>query len=373
MWRRLRRVLVGDVERRLAELEGLDRPPGPDELRHQVEELVHRAVDLNQTVLARQVDELTSAVGDLRAGLAGNRQHTEAAVAAVQVASVAAAREHTEAAVEVAVATLTRRIHQLRRAQQLTPPATAAPSSGSAVAPEGPAPALPVDPALYVALEERFRGEPALIEQRQRQYLPYLDGIVDASHPALDLGSGRGEWLGLLAERELPAVGVDSNPLFVAECREAGLEVVEGDLVQHLLDRAPGSLGAVTLFQVVEHLPFDVLVTVLAAAARALRPGGVLLAETPNALNLRVAASTFWIDPTHQRPLHPDVLAFLALESGFATVEQRFANRIGDPEPDLSGLPAPAAQALRRLLDQVDGAGDFCLVARTGPGAASAL
>ena len=44
------------------------------------------------------------------------------------------------------------------------------------------------------------------------------------------------------------------------------------------------------MFQVVEHLPLPVLLDVLAECVRVLRPGGVLIAETPNALNLRVPA-----------------------------------------------------------------------------------
>ena len=50
--------------------------------------------------------------------------------------------------------------------------------------------------------------------------------------------------------------------------------------------------------------------------ARVLVPGGLLIAETPNALNLRVAATNFWLDPTHVHPLHPELLRLLAERSG---------------------------------------------------------
>jgi hypothetical protein len=38
---------------------------------------------------------------------------------------------------------------------------------------------------------------------------------------------------------------------------------------------------------------------------------------------------------------------------------------VGPPPPPLDGLPEPAADAIGRLLHDVDGPGDFTLVART--------
>jgi SAM-dependent methyltransferase len=364
VWQRVRALVArDDLDERLRRLEEGPPAPDPTELRAELEELAHRAVDLNQSVLARRLDLIDAAVDELRHGLVANRQHTEDAVSAVHVASIDAAREHTEAAVEVSAQKLGRRIDILRRSQQA---ATAAPPPPAAPgAPAGQSPAPAVDPGLYAALEEQFRGEPQMIEERQRVYLPHLAGVVDAEHPVLDLGCGRGEWLRILAEQGLPARGVDSSPVFVAECTEAGLDVVEGDLVAHLTAQPPGSLGAITLFQVVEHLPFGVLVATLSAAAGALRPGGVLIAETPNATNLAVGASSFWIDPTHERPLHPEVLVFLAHQCGFDSTERLFVNRLGPPVPDVSGLGPPAADLLVRLTELVDGPGDFALVART--------
>lgn len=59
---------------------------------------------------------------------------------------------------------------------------------------------------------------------------------------------------------------------------------------------------------------------------RVLRPSAVFLGEIPNSLNVVVSSSTFWIDPTHIRPLHPEVLRYLLLECGFEHTELRFIN-----------------------------------------------
>jgi O-antigen chain-terminating methyltransferase len=219
-----------------------------------------------------------------------------------------------------------------------------------------------IDDALYVALENHFRGSRDLVADRQRHYLPMLPALIDSSAPLIDLGCGRGEWLKVIRDQGLPAIGVDSNSVCIAECREENLDVVQGDLLEFLSTRPNESVGTYTLFQVLEHLPFPVLVKVLREIRRSLVPGGRLIAEVPNAKNLRVSAGTFWIDPTHQRPLYPDLLMFLATEVGFSKAEGHFTNDLS-PEADLSGLPDNVAEPLKSVIQAIDGPGDFALVA----------
>jgi len=57
--------------------------------------------------------------------------------------------------------------------------------------------------------------------------------------------------------------------------------------------------------------------------ARVLMKGGVAVFETPNPRNLIVGATTFHLDPTHVRPLPPEVLQILLETVGFGEVEQR--------------------------------------------------
>jgi O-antigen chain-terminating methyltransferase len=223
-------------------------------------------------------------------------------------------------------------------------------------------PSSVIDDALYVALENHFRGSRDLVAQRQRDYLPMLPELINASTPLVDLGCGRGEWLKVVRDHGLPAIGVDSNTVCIAECREENLDVIQEDLLEFLSVRPSASVGAYTLFQVLEHLPFSVLVTTLREIRRTLVPGGRLIAEVPNAKNLRVSAGTFWIDPTHQRPLYPELLMFLASEVGFTRAEGHYANNLS-PEYDLSGLPDNAKNALKSVVDAVDGPGDFALIA----------
>jgi len=221
----------------------------------------------------------------------------------------------------------------------------------------------PISDALYVALEDHFRGDPAVIETRQSVYVDIVSGCVDAEHPLLDVGCGRGEWLKVLAKSGVPAKGIDSNVTLVAECRESGLDVEHADLIEFLRGSDDASFGALTFFQVMEHLPFPVLVEVFRECRRVLTSGGVLIAEIPNTKNLRVGAGTFWIDPTHQNPLFPDLLLFLARESGFRSFEEKYLNPLM-PTPDLSDIPPSLRPRLEAIFDAIDGPADFALIAR---------
>ena len=240
--------------------------------------------------------------------------------------------------------------------------ANSGPSAHLIGSPQSDSSAFIIDDGLYVALENHFRGSRDLVAERQREYLDSLPRTITAETPLVDLGCGRGEWLSVLRDLKIPALGVDSNTVCAEECRENGLAFEQKDLLQFLEARADQSVGAFTMFQVLEHLPFPVLVEALRHMRRTLVPGGLLIAEVPNAKNLRVASGTFWIDPTHQRPLFPELLLFLATEVGFKKSEGRYVNDFS-PTHELTGLDEGVEIALKTLLYAVDGPGDFALLA----------
>jgi O-antigen chain-terminating methyltransferase len=171
----------------------------------------------------------------------------------------------------------------------------------------------------------------------------------------------------------VPARGVDASAEMVARCRERGLEAEAGDLFAALAAAAPGSLGAVVSFHVVEHLAPPAIARLVHLAWRALAPGGVLILETPNPLSLVVAARSFWLDPTHVRPVHPETLRLVYELAGFDPVEhlelRPFPEGERLPEIDLAALPADQralADRVNRLRDGLDdllfGHQDYALI-----------
>src|SRR5206468_1453751 len=88
------------------------------------------------------------------------------------------------------------------------------------------------------------------------------------------------------------------------------------------------SHGAVTGFHIIEHLPFEVLMNLLAETRRVLRPGGIAIFESPNCKNLIVGACSFNIDPTHRRPVFPESAEFMLASQGFERVSLEYLTPI---------------------------------------------
>jgi SAM-dependent methyltransferase len=177
--------------------------------------------------------------------------------------------------------------------------------------------------AFYVSFEDQFRGSRSEIKERLKIYLPLLEqaGIGTGEMPILDIGSGRGEWLELLRERKMEARGVDLNRVLVAQCRARNLEVVEDDVMHYLRSLPDESLGALTGFHLVEHLPIETLIKMLDETVRVVKRGGAVIFETPNPQNVLVGSCNFYFDPTHRNPLPGPIMRFLVESRGFARVE----------------------------------------------------
>jgi O-antigen chain-terminating methyltransferase len=124
--------------------------------------------------------------------------------------------------------------------------------------------------------------------------------------------------------------------------------------------------------QVAEHLPPPVLTAMLAEAHRTLRPDGLLLLETVNPRSVLGLLEVYNRDLTHERPLHPDTLRFLAAAAGFSDVRVEMRTPVPSeaqlrPVP-ADGLPAGAAAALNDNVAQLNallyGPLEYALVAR---------
>ena len=216
---------------------------------------------------------------------------------------------------------------------------------------------------IYSRFEERFRGSRSDVAASLDVYEDDFDRL-GAGGPVVDLGPGRGEFLERLGGLGVEAYGIDTNPTFVEQCVARGLDVRLGDALEHLSTVPEGTLGAVTGFHIVEHLPIPTLVELLDRALLALAPGGRILFETPNPTNLIVGASSFYLDPTHLRPLHPDLLAFLASDRGFVNVEIR---HLRPSRPDLVDQLDELDETEKMLRWSVFGPQDVAVLA-TAPG-----
>jgi O-antigen chain-terminating methyltransferase len=220
-------------------------------------------------------------------------------------------------------------------------------------------------------LLESFRGSEEEIQHRLDRYLPDLRRTT----PVLDLGCGRGELLLLLREAGVEANGVEDDPAMAEAARRRGLEVIEGDVLEVLRKQEAESRGAVTAIHLFEHLTPARLAEVLSEIRRVLRPAGLLIAECPNPHTLRVGASLYWQDPTHQRPLLPETLELMLRASGFEVDHRELlhpfpANQmLADDEggtgavtdPEISVLAERVDRLRNRLDEMLNGPRDFAV------------
>jgi O-antigen chain-terminating methyltransferase len=181
----------------------------------------------------------------------------------------------------------------------------------------------------YRSFQDRFRGNPEVIAERMREHVVRFDGVEGR---VADLGCGRGEFLDLLAEADIDAIGVEINATGAEECRRRGHDAVVSDLLEWLSEQKDASLGGVFMAQVIEHLaPTDWQRFVELAAAK-LEAGGRLVVETINPGSLYALARAYVVDPTHIRPVHPELLSFLARRSGLCAVDVQFQAPVPDEE-----------------------------------------
>lgn len=260
---------------------------------------------------------------------------------------------HLVADVDSRLELLTARIAQLEAETAALRGAPRLPTDGGGVSTQA------VDllsPDGYLAFERAFRGSPEEIRARQVDMLRFVHPAAELGATVLDIGCGRGEWLSVLRDAGVDAYGVDANAAMAAQGQEQGLRILQGDAIAHLASVEAESLGAVTGFHIAEHVPLVVLGQLIDAAFTAIRPGGVLLLQTPNPTNLTVGAAAFYLDPTHLRPLHPELLKFLVETRGFEDVQVHYmaTNETpsiaeGDPvqrDPYLGDVLAAAKWAL---------------------------
>jgi SAM-dependent methyltransferase len=238
----------------------------------------------------------------------------------------------------------------------------------------------------YRAFEEKFRGPRGLIQQRLEVYLPFIQPVCAAYPEAqvLDLGCGRGEWLELLQKNSIAAMGVDLDTGMLAACQQINLKVQCQDALESLKQLQDGSASVVSAFHLVEHLPFDRVKDLVAECHRVLKPGGLLIMETPNPENFMVATHNFYLDPTHLRPIPPDLLAFVPEYLGYESVKilrlQETAGVKTHPNlsmldvltgasPDYAVVAQKAGhtalkQSLQALFDQAFGISGYALLER---------
>jgi SAM-dependent methyltransferase len=157
-----------------------------------------------------------------------------------------------------------------------------------------------------------------------RAYDWYLRDWLPADKDAsiVDLACGAGSLLHFFRQRGYSNVaGVDISPEQVALSRQVTDDVAQ-DNVLNFLQTRENSFDLIAALDLVEHLQRDEVLTFLDGCCAALRPGGRLILQTPNA-DAPWAASVRYGDFTHELCFQSNSLGRLMRLSGFVNVAGR--------------------------------------------------
>lgn len=178
----------------------------------------------------------------------------------------------------------------------------------------------------YFKFESQFRGSREEIKERQRIYLEYFIGRKNV----VDIGCGRGEFLELLSENGVEAKGIDINIDNVKFCLDNNLSVKQKEAIQYLKTCQDSSLGGIFMAQVVEHMKYSEIIELIKLAEKKLQLGAPFVIETVNPQCLMVYVESFYMDPSHNKPIHPLTLKFLLETSGFPNVGFKYSSPVAD-------------------------------------------
>ena len=204
-----------------------------------------------------------------------------------------------------------------------------------------------LSPYQYSDFEQRFRGDEAQVKEKLKQYLP----VFSAVNRILDIGCGRGEFIELLREQGKQAEGIDNSGSMLRVAEEKGLPCTAGDALAFLKQQQAGSWGGIFSAQVIEHLEPAYLRDMVIEAYRVLAGNSPILLETVNPLSLFALSNIYFLDVTHQKPLHPEFMRYLLESTGFSDVTIIYPEELRQEQ--LEGI-APENHLAREFNTNVD-------------------
>jgi 2-polyprenyl-3-methyl-5-hydroxy-6-metoxy-1,4-benzoquinol methylase len=201
--------------------------------------------------------------------------------------------------------------------------------------------------------EELFRPRAAYLGHLIARYLPQ-----DRASRIVDLGCGHGTFLYFLSRAGYTRIaGIDTSQQQIELAHRLGISQAElGEVAEFLARREDGSLDAVLLMDVIEHLTRQELFDLLDSVFRVLVPGGVCLVHVPNAEGLygmRIRYGDF----THELAFTAKSANQILRTVGFRTVEAY------EDKPVIHGVKSTARRVLWDCLTLYD---RLLLFAETG-------
>jgi len=171
----------------------------------------------------------------------------------------------------------------------------------------------------YPGLDDAFlRYIGATPENQRRIQSFYIPFFANCPGLVVDLACGHGDFVQLLTEQGVEALGVDSDPACCAEANDRGIDVLCSDVFDYLDQVEEESLSGIFSAHLVEHLPYQKVLELIQLSYRALQPQGIILLTTPNVRALYTHLESFYMHFGHVTFYHPKLLSFFLDYSGFS-------------------------------------------------------
>lgn len=176
-----------------------------------------------------------------------------------------------------------------------------------------------------------------------RGWLPPVDAAI------VDLACGSGRLLHFFRQRGYARlVGVDISPEQVALSKQVIETVLEKNILDYLVLQ-PAAADLITGIDIIEHFHKPEVLAFLDGCHRALRPGGRLILQTPNADSPWGMAQRYG-DFTHELAFSPNSLRRLMALCGFVHIEARETGPVPFRHGLRSSLRSLSWQTIRALL-----------------------
>jgi SAM-dependent methyltransferase len=146
-----------------------------------------------------------------------------------------------------------------------------------------------------------------------------IEKIIHYSSPGkiLDIGSGSGLFLEACYNWGWDAIGIEGSQEAIStmQSRNKNLKAIS-HYISSPFPFEDSIFQTVLINQVIEHLESEVQMHCLKEAYRVLKPGGVIIIESPSRFNKK----EWKADPTHINLLSPSELKNLLIKSGFVKI-----------------------------------------------------
>lgn len=215
----------------------------------------------------------------------------------------------------------------------------------------------------YFDFENHFRGKREFVKLAQKQYLKYFIG----KNRVVDIGCGRGEFLELLKEEGINAIGIDTYPHYIEYCKLKGLNAIKNDAIEYL--KKVDSVDGIFASQLIEHLSTEQLIELCKISYDKLEDGAYLVMETPNPTSLAIYTNAFYIDPSHNKPIHPLTIQYFLEKSGFSNVEIIYTEKSRIPKkiPELQAEEIKNLDEFNKSMKEIEqmlyGSQDYAVIA----------